>query len=77
MYLGDNDKSLADFDAAVKLMPGNADLYCARASAYVNIGSHAKAMKDVKTAMDLDTTNVDALFLKAVSHFNRQDFHRR
>ena len=75
LHLGDSDKAVKDFDAAIKLMSGNVDFYCARASAYVQIDEHAKAMKDLETAAQLDGSSANVPFVRAVSHFNRGQLH--
>ena len=76
LHLGDNGKAIEDFDAAIELMPENADFYCARASAHVHMDDHGKAMGDLETATALDSSSTNVLFVRAVSHFNRGELYR-
>ena len=76
LHLGDSDKAIEDFDAAIKLMPGNVDYFCARATAHVEIGNHAKAMKDLETAAELDSLSANVPFIRAGYHFKRGELHR-
>ena len=74
--IGETDKAIQDFDAAIKLQPENADFYCARSTAHVQAAKHADGIRDLDMALQLDSTNINALFLRAVLSFNREHFHK-
>ena len=74
--MGEIDEALNDFNAAIKLMPENANFYCVRAVAYGEQGEHSRAMQDFEVAVELDNRSASPLFAKAGFHFNSKDFDR-
>ena len=71
---GDIDGAHSDFSAAIEIMPENASFYWLRAVAYVELGEHAEATKDLEVAVKLDNGSAIPPFIKAWSHFSREEF---
>ena len=74
--LGENNKAIQDFDAAIKLQPENVDFYCARSTAHVQTANFADGAMDLDTAIQLDSTDTNALFMRSVLSFNSNDVER-
>jgi tetratricopeptide (TPR) repeat protein len=51
MALGEYDKAIADFTAAIRLEPTNADYYYRRGLAYMGLGDFQKAAESLTNAV--------------------------
>ena len=66
----DYDGALADFEAAIKLIPTSANFYCAR-SPYAEMGEHEKAMEALAVAIELEPGSANPLFVRAKLHLDK------
>ena len=67
----DYDGALADFEAAIKLIPTSANFYCARSLAYAEMGEHEKAMEALAVAIELGSGSANPLFVRAKLHLDK------
>ncbi len=71
----DNEKKLADYDAAVKADPENTEAWQGRALLYLEKGDSEKAIADLKTLVEKDQDNAAALgaLAEALTNIKKYD----
>ncbi|GAX77486.1 hypothetical protein CEUSTIGMA_g4930.t1 [Chlamydomonas eustigma] len=64
---GTYNEAMRYYDRAIELFPGNADAFVARGAAHANMKHLVEAANDFKTALSMDSNNVNAMrYLEAV-----------
>lgn len=71
---GEDDKALADFQAALRLEPRNAVVYLARGQARAALGQTDEALADYTQALVLDAALGEALMARGSLHCDRRAF---
>jgi lipoprotein NlpI len=67
--LGDPDRAIADFSAAIRLEPGDPDNFISRGSAYSAKGDSSRAIANFDEALRIDPINARAYFNRALMNF--------
>ena len=73
LHLGENDRALADLDAAARLAPGDAASVYNRGLARARLGDNAGALADFSEAIRLDPGLARAYQARAVMHARREE----
>jgi len=69
MRKGDNEDSLKNYEAALKIKPSLSEIYINRAAAHIRLQNYDSAISDVTQAIDLGTTLMpEALFNRAIAY---------
>ena len=72
--LGEYEKAIHDFDAAITQDSESIRPYCSRSSAYAKLGDYGKAMSDAETALRLDPRHAEARYALGEVYAAREDF---
>jgi tetratricopeptide (TPR) repeat protein len=67
--------AIKDFNAAVKITPGDPTLYNNRGNALLSLGMNAEAMKDFTRAIQLSPNYAEAFNNRGNAHFKAGDYH--
>jgi lipoprotein NlpI len=71
---GETDRAIADFDASLKLVPGNASVLHARAVELAVRGDYARAITDLDATLKLNPKASGAYFARGRARFYMGDF---
>ena len=74
LNLGEHQKAIEDFDAAINLNPNDADAYRGRGATYSQIKEHAQAVEDLDVVVRCDPDSANTFFTRGIVHFNKEDF---
>lgn len=70
---GDNDRAMADYDAAIRLDPQNADAFYNRGVEYRNKGDYDRAIADFDEVIRLDPQDARAFMNRAFAFSAKGD----
>lgn len=73
---GDSDRAIADFSAAIKINPRNADLYLARGEAWRGKSDFDKALADYDQAIRHDSKNYVHYLIRGFAYHDRNECGR-
>jgi len=72
--LGNTDRAIAEFDAALRVNPGYAVAYYNRGIAYSGLGDIVRAIADFDKAVALEASDPDAYNVRGIAHAELRNF---
>ena len=73
LLAGSADEALRLTDAGIEIDGRSADLHALKAAIFFKLDDHAKATREAQTALELDSTNADALIILAADRLATGD----
>jgi len=73
LLAGSSDEALALANTGIQLDDRNADLHALKAATFIKLNNHPEAIREAQNALDLDSTNADALMVLAVDRLGSGD----
>jgi tetratricopeptide (TPR) repeat protein len=74
--IGENNRAIADCNAALQIDPGDANALFVRAASHQGKADYTKAIRDYTEVLQLEPDRADALFSRGAAHYSSGQYDR-